>query len=191
MPELVLASGSPRRKEFLDSLQIPYRVQSADIDETPIDAETPQTLVQRLAIEKARTVALSESSDALYLGADTVVVHGGHILGKPGNAARAIEMLQLLSGNQHEVIGGIALVDAQGNIQRQYCGTTLVEFVAIAPDCLSAYAESDEPLDKAGGYAIQGAAAQFVKEIRGSYSNVVGLDIAVVAEWLRVFGPFV
>lgn len=188
MHDLVLASGSPRRKEFLSSLGISFSIESADIDESPRDGEQPADLVQRLAIEKAQAVAKRKNTESLFLGADTIVVLGDMILGKPGTASVALDMLTRLSGRKHLVMGGIALINGDGAVLKQYCGQTEVEFVSLTPERLAVYAQSDEPLDKAGAYAIQGVASQFIKAINGSYSNVVGLDIAVVSNWLVELG---
>lgn len=175
--ELVLASQSPRRSELLKSAGIPFRVQAANIDETPLPGETPVEHVRRLAREKAEAVP-----GELVLGADTVVVVDGQILGKPVSGADAVRMLELLSGRKHEVITGICLKGREVVVDHESTG---VFFAALTEQEIAEYVASGEPMDKAGAYAIQGLASRFVERIEGSYSNVVGLPVAMVYRYLR------
>jgi septum formation protein len=170
--DLVLASQSPRRSELLRNAGIPFRVQAADVDETPLPGEPPVDYVRRLAHAKANAVPGN-----LVLGADTVVVASGEILGKPANPADATRMLQLLSGRSHEVITGVCLAGAETIVAHD---TTTVFFSPLTGEEIAGYVATGEPMDKAGAYAIQGLASRFVERIEGSYSNVVGLPVALV-----------
>ena len=153
----------------------------ADIDETPRPHETPTAYVERLAIEKARAV-LALRPDARVLGADTTVTIDGEILGKPTDADDAARMLRMLSGRPHEVHTGVALVSAAG--VRSDVETTRVWFAAMTDEDISWYVATGEPVDRAGAYAIQGLASRFIPRIEGSYSNVVGLPVAMVSSIL-------
>jgi septum formation protein len=175
--ELVLASQSPRRSELLRSAGIGFRVQAADVDETPFPGELPVNYVRRLARAKAEAVA-----GDLVLGSDTAVVIDGQILGKPADAEDAARMLRLLSGRSHEVITGICLKGREVWVAHE---STTVLFCRISEEEIQRYVESGEPMDKAGAYAIQGLASCFVERIEGSYSNVVGLPVAMVYQYLR------
>jgi septum formation protein len=173
--KLVLGSASPRRLELLAQIGVvPDAVRPADIDETPLKAELPLTYARRLAAAKARAIILEK--DEIALCADTVVAVGRRILGKPENAAQAIEFLSLLSGRRHRVITAIAVRSDDRLLEKQV--TTAVKFKHLSDAEISAYIRSDEWRGKAGGYAIQGIAAAFIPWISGSYSNVVGLPLA-------------
>lgn len=173
---LVLASRSPRRAELLSAAGIPFVVRAADIDETVRADESPQDYVLRVAEEKAAAVDASE--DDIVLGADTIVLLGSEIMGKPKDADDAGRMLAALAGRGHEVITGICL-RRDGRVVRDLC-TTAVWFNALTADEIADYVASGEPMDKAGAYAIQGLASRFIERIEGSYSNVVGLPVALV-----------
>jgi len=186
MPNLVLASASPRRKELLTQAGFAFRVHPAHIPEDPYPEEEPITYVTRLARQKAQAVydALSDSQPSLIvLGADTTVVIDNQILGKPGDApdpaAEAARMLRLLSGRTHRVITGVALVSADGS--QAAADVTSVEFLPLTDAEIAAYVATGEPMDKAGAYAIQGLAARWIPRIEGCYFNVVGLPIALVS----------
>ena len=176
-PQFVLASASPRRAELLRSAGFTFTVASADIDETPQPAEPADRYVRRLAEAKARAAA-DRHPGAVGLGADTTVVVDGDILGKPVDAADAAAMLRRLQGRAHEVMTGVAVV-AGGQV-RVELATTRVWFAVMAEHEIAAYVASGEPMDKAGAYGIQGRAACYVTRIDGSYSNVVGLPVALV-----------
>jgi len=180
-PRLVLASRSPRRAELLRAAGIAFEVASVEVDETPREGEAPEAYVERLAVEKARAVA-GGFPDALVLGADTTVVVDGRILGKPADADEAADMLRALAGRAHEVLTGVALVGPAG--ARSGLDRTRVWFDALDEAQIRWYAESGEPMDRAGGYAIQGLASRFVSRIEGSYTNVVGLPVALVVQLL-------
>ena len=178
---LILASRSPRRAELLKAAGIAFEVLAADIDETPRANETPAAYVERLAIEKARAV-FALRPDARVLGADTTVTIDGEILSKPVDEADALRMLRLLNGRPHEVHTGVALVSAAG--VRSGVDTTRVWFAAMTDEDISWYVATGEPVDRAGAYAIQGFASRFIPRIEGSYSNVVGLPVALVSSIL-------
>jgi septum formation protein len=180
--QIILASRSPRRSELLTAAGISFEVLAADIDETPHVNETPVAYVERLAIEKARAV-LALRPDARILGADTTVTIGGEILGKPIDKDHAFRMLRKLSGAVHDVHTGVALVSAQR--VRAAVETTRVWFAEMTDEDISWYVGTGEPVDRAGAYAIQGYASRFIPRIEGSYSNVVGLPVALVSSILK------
>ncbi|MBV4460319.1 Maf-like protein [Pseudomonas sp. COR58] len=188
MKPLYLASGSPRRRELLTQIGVPFTAVSADIDETPSPHETPSAYVERLARGKAEAGrrAVGSSDGGCVLGADTAVVLDGKILGKPVDEADACAMLMMLSGREHEVLTAIALVE-DGRCESQVVRSR-VRFRAIGQTEAVAYWASGEPRDKAGGYGIQGLGAVFVAGLDGSYSAVVGLPLCETAELLGHFG---
>lgn len=189
MPELLLASASPRRKELLELIGVSFTSQAMDIDESVLEGERPDAYVERLAREKARA-GLRAHSDKLILAADTTVVLQGKILGKPEDAGEAKEMLQQLSGSRHQVLTGIAVAcqqEGQLKIQSRVVCTEVI-FAEINEQQMDAYICTGEPMDKAGAYGIQGKAALFVEGIEGSYSNVVGLPLAETGKLLEHFG---
>lgn len=178
---LVLASQSPRRAEILRLAGIPFTVRVAAVDETPRPGETPEQYVCRLAAEKA--LAVHASGADTVLAADTTVVIDGEMLAKPANAADARRMLDMLSGRVHQVLTGICLRrDGQG---RSDFASTRVWFSKMTADEIASYVASGEPMDKAGGYAIQGLASKYIEKIDGCYFNVVGLPIALVYRHLK------
>lgn len=172
-PNLYLASSSPRRHEILSALGLEFTVVSNDVDETPVDGESPQDMVLRLAAAKA--MAIDGDAPAVIIGADTAVVIDDVALGKPGNEADAVMMLLRLSGRAHSVLTGVA-VRSSGGVQKTLC-TSTVRFREICQDEARAYWQTGEPCDKAGAYAIQGIGGIFVEMIEGSYSGVVGLPV--------------
>ena len=178
---LVLASQSPRRAEILHQAGIPFVVRSASVDETPLAGEKPEEYVLRLAEEKAMAVAAAP--DETVLGADTTVVIGSRLLGKPEDATDAVRMLEALSGQCHQVLTGICLRGPSCAI-RDFAATR-VWFTCMTRREIEDYVASGEPLDKAGGYAIQGLGSKFIERIEGCYFNVVGLPIALVYKHLR------
>ena len=180
--QIILASRSPRRAELLAAAGISFEVLAADIDETPHANEAPAAYVERLAIQKARAV-FALRPDAHVLGADTTVTIDGEILGKPEDQADALRMLRMLTGRVHDVHTGVALVSAQG--VESAVETTRVWFDAMTDEDISWYVATGEPVDRAGAYAIQGFASRFIPRIEGSYSNVVGLPVALVSSILK------
>ncbi|WP_313085600.1 Maf family protein [Pseudomonas sp.] len=187
MAALFLASASPRRRELLTQIGVPFTLLPVAIDEAPEAAEAPEAYVQRLAREKA-LAGLAQATDATacVLGADTTVVLNGRILGKPADRADALAMLQALSGREHQVMTAVALADAHRCVVRLV--TTRVRMRTIPVAQAEAYWASGEPQDKAGGYAIQGWGAVFVSAVEGSYSAVVGLPLCETAQLLEAFG---
>ncbi|TNB86817.1 septum formation inhibitor Maf [Pseudomonas sp. Fig-3] len=188
MKPLYLASGSPRRRELLTQIGVPFTAVSADIDETPLDDETPSAYVERLARGKAEAGrrALPAGVDGCVLGADTAVVLDGRILGKPLDQADSMAMLLSLSDRDHEVLTAIAILDGQRCESRVV--RSRVSFRSITEQQALAYWNSGEPRDKAGGYGIQGLGAVFVAGLEGSYSAVVGLPLCETSELLGHFG---
>jgi len=184
---LILASQSPRRAELLRNARISFEIRPAEVDERAHQNEDPFEYVTRMAREKARAVLTSAPQDATVLGADTIVVVDGEILGKPADQAEAQRMLGKLSGRSHQVITGVCLArrNAHGAaVAEVECEVTEVEFSAISSAEIADYAASGEPMDKAGAYAIQGRASRWIPRIRGCYFNVVGLPIARVCAML-------
>lgn len=172
---IYLASQSPRRRELLTQIDIPFELLNADIDESPLDNEAAGDYVKRLAIEKAKAGQLTATEDKPVLGADTIVVLDKQLLGKPRNKEHAISMLLALAGRQHRVMTAVALV--QGDAIVSEVVTTTVTFRSISEQEALNYWDSNEPKDKAGGYGIQGLGAQFVEKIDGCYFAVVGLPL--------------
>jgi septum formation protein len=179
---LVLASASPRRQELLRSAGICFEVQAARIDEAPLPGESAKSCAERLAREKALAVAKEHPRDVV-LGADTVVVVDGQVLGKPLDSADAARMLRMLSEREHQVITGVCVV-ANGKSQVA-SETTAVTMSEISENEIADYVATGEPMDKAGAYAIQGVASRWIPRIEGDYSNVVGLPVALVWRMLR------
>ncbi len=186
-PVIVLASASPRRADLLASAGIPVRTCPSSVDESYIEGETPEKHALRLASEKAHEVA-SNCSGRYFLAADTIVVCDGEIMGKPADAAEAERMLLKLSGSCHEVITAYTVLDAATGQEISEAVKTLVYFRKLRSDEIRGYIASGCPFDKAGAYAIQGAAAQMIRKIEGSYTNVVGLPLCEVVEALRNIG---
>ena len=182
---LVLASRSPRRADLLSRAGYRFEVAPADVDERRRAGETPRALVRRLAREKAAAVA-PRHPGAVVLGADTVVVVDGAVLGKPDGDDGAARMLRRLSGRAHEVLTGVALRAAHR--RRDGVQSTRVVFRALSADEVAWYVASGESADKAGGYAIQGRASRFVTRIEGSWTNVVGLPVELVDGLLGELG---
>jgi nucleoside triphosphate pyrophosphatase len=185
--QLILASASPRRRELLAQLALPFSVMPANIEERQLPDEPPRTYVVRMAQSKAAHLA-QQYPDALVLGADTIVVLDNHILGKPENTVAAHQMLQRLSGRQHTVITGVALLQQRQQFLRLDMVSTLVRFRPLLQTDIERYVATGEPFDKAGAYAIQGGAAAFVVSVEGCYTNVVGLPLRRTAALLRSAG---
>ncbi len=175
--ELVLASGSPRRRELLATFGVSPIVRPVDIDETPRSGELAAAYVERLARAKAQATG---APGELVLAADTVVAISGDLLGKPRDANDAARMLRQLSGRGHRVLTGVAVWEPETRLIEVEVAITEVEFRDLTAGEIEAYVSSGEPMDKAGAYAIQGLAAVFVQGIVGDYSNIVGLPLPVV-----------
>ncbi len=199
---LVLASASPRRQELLRNAGIPCVVQSSNVAELPKEGENPRACAERLARGKALAVFRQRPNDFI-LGADTIVIVDGQILGKPRDSADATRMLHLLSGRTHEVTTGVCLLAPQANARLGTANrelrtgfedtrseTTLVAIRALSDDEIRSYVATGEPMDKAGAYAIQGTASRWISRIEGDYFNVVGLPVALVYRMLREHKAF-
>lgn len=184
--QFILASGSPRRKQLLGQLGFIFDVEVSDIDETPGIDEAPEQYVERLAREKAASVADNHSESVVVLAADTTVVFEGNILGKPESKEHGLEMLRMLSGSTHDVFTGVSAT--KGEVFRTLTVKTAVVFRELSLNEANWYWSTGEPQDKAGGYGLQGAGAAFVTSLEGSYSNVIGLPLSETVDLLRGFG---
>ena len=184
-PRVILASASPRRCELLAQIGVGFEQRVAAIDETPQIGESPADYVARVALEKARVVRAAGKCDLPVLGADTEVVVGGAILGKPADLAHARGMLRQLSGRAHEVFSAVALVAQREAVA---VNRSTVWFRDLEDSEIEAYWRSGEPRGKAGAYAIQGLAATFIERLDGSYSGVMGLPLYETARLLQDFG---
>ncbi|MDD5320216.1 MAG: Maf family protein [Methylococcales bacterium] len=183
--QIILASASPRRKELLDQIKVFYKVYPVVLDETPLPYETPRNYVQRLAAEKSAACVAQLATDIPVLAADTAVILGDVIMGKPKSEADALAMLTQLSGKTHQVYSAISL---RGRQHDQAVSITDVTFRRLTKQEILDYLHSGEPLDKAGSYAIQGLGSMFVESIKGSFSGVVGLPLFETAQLLSKQG---
>ena len=173
MSKLILASGSPRRRELMEQTGLAFTVIPAETDESVAEGLPPRTMVKHLARQKALAVA-EKNPGAVVLGADTVVAIDGEVLGKPKDEEDARRMLRLLSGREHCVHTGVCIVRPDGTAIT-FCETSRVTFRGISPDEIDRYVATGEPMDKAGAYAIQGRGAKLVRDYSGDYTNIVGL----------------
>ncbi len=178
MPPIILASASPRRKMLLTQVGLPFTIRISNTEEDLRQALPPGQLAETLALEKAQAVAASVDAESLVIGADTIVVDGSNILGKPSDEADAFRMLSRLSGRSHQVITGVAVISTAASmrslVQHE---TTQVTFAPLSDRDIQWYIRTGEPLDKAGSYAIQGKGTAFIERIDGCYNNVVGLPV--------------
>lgn len=186
MSELILASGSPRRKELLAALGLDFVVIPSTVAEPSYDGRDPAKYANELAEAKAVYVARQLRS-GLVIGADTIVVLDGEVLGKPDSAAHAVDMLSRLSGRSHTVYTGLAVIDAATGELEQEVVATEVKFRHLTAAEIDLYVRSGEPMDKAGAYGIQGLGAVFIQSIRGCYYNVVGLPLSALDQLLKRF----
>ena len=184
MSRLILASASPRRKELMSLAGFDFEVITADVDEVLDASLAPCELVMSLSYQKASAVAASDP-DAAVIGADTVVVLGGKVLGKPHSEEEAVQMLRDLSGNTHEVYTGVCII--KGDTAHKFYECTKVTFWPLEDELIAEYVASKEPMDKAGSYGIQGKGSVLVKGIKGDYFNVVGFP---VSRFCREIKPF-
>ena len=183
--KIVLASTSPRRKRLIRQLGIPFEVADpGEVEEAT--SGRPEVAVAENAFAKASAVA-ERLEEGIVIGADTAVVKGGGILGKPSDPLEAEETLRALSGSEHRVLTGIAVIDAESRVSRSDVVETKVRFLPLSEEEISAYVGTGEPIGKAGGYAIQGLGAVLVDEIHGSYYNVVGLPLSRLSAILKEF----
>lgn len=183
---LILASGSPRRRQLLDQLGLKFTINAPDVDESLLFDESPEAYVTRLSADKARTVYERRGAgDCVVIAADTTVDADGTVLGKPMSKDEGIAMLTALSGRQHRVLTGVTILSAR---VETFCVISLVQFRELLPAEMSYYWDTGEPKDKAGGYGLQGLGAAFVHSIHGSYTNVIGLPISETVLSLRKAG---
>jgi len=182
--ELVLASSSPRRRLILENAGFRFRVAASSIEEKIEPDIPPEEQARSLALAKARQVA-GGFPDRPVIGADTLVMLGSRILGKPGNRDEAREMLRLLSGEIHKVFTGLALVWRRFNLERSVCEVTEVTFRRLTTEEIEDYVATGEPLDKAGAYGIQGRGSTLVSRINGCFYNVMGLPVSRLTEILQ------
>lgn len=180
----ILASASPRRKELLEQIGVKFDILPVTGEEV-ITKELPGEVVMELAKQKAEEVAKTAGADALVLGADTVVAYEGKILGKPKDEADALRMLTMLSGKEHEVYTGVALIDNRDQSMENFFERTKVTMYPVSEEEIRDYIAGGEPMDKAGAYAIQGLGAKFIQKIEGDYNNVVGLPIGRIYQEIK------
>ncbi len=186
MRKIILASNSPRRRDLFGLFGWPFEVLPAEIDESQLPGEPPAQFVKRLACEKTQKVA--EQNAGLVIGADTIVVDGSEILGKPGDEDQATAMLRQLRGRTHQVYTGIAIIDLQmGRAFNEVCETD-VTMRHYSDDEIKAYIATGDPMDKAGAYAIQHVGFHPVEVLKGCYASVMGLPICLLAQGLQEFG---
>lgn len=191
--KLVLASASPRRAEILRNAGFVFEVRSAQIDESPRENEPAGEYVRRLALEKARAAARADGrpatgSTVIFIGADTTVVLDGEIFGKPESSADARRMLRRVSGREHEVHTGVAVIRSPEMWSQVAEEVTRVAFAPLSDEEIEQYVSTEEPFGKAGGYAVQGVAGRYIARIEGCYFNVVGLPLARLYSLLREAG---
>ncbi|SFX10266.1 septum formation protein [Thermoactinomyces sp. DSM 45891] len=185
--EIVLASSSPRRRELLAHLKVDFRVQTSEVSEEIEGLIEPGEVVEILSLRKAAKVA-EEEKNAWVIGADTIVVQGGRILGKPSDPADAFAMLSRLQGTRHQVFSGISLIEVRdGEVKRSLSrhAITDVWMNPLSDQRMNWYIETGEPMDKAGSYGIQGYGASFIKKIEGCYFNVVGISLSLLVDMLE------
>ncbi|WP_018131531.1 Maf family protein [Effusibacillus pohliae] len=187
MGKIVLASGSPRRRELLSGLGLSFEVRVPDVDESIAGQMTPAEMVRTLAYRKASAVA-NDVRDGIVIGADTIVVLDGQVLGKPADKQDARRMLGKLQGRGHTVYSGVAVIDAATGKHLVDHRSTLVHMRCLTDAEIAAYVRTGEPMDKAGSYAIQGIGSTLVNRIEGDYFTVVGLPMELLASMLTSFG---
>ena len=183
--QLILASASPRRKELLGLFHIPFTIRVADIDETMDNTKSPFEEVAR--VSRLKALAVERQADDIVIAADTIVVCGGTVLGKPGTEAEAVSMLQMLSGRDHQVMTGCTVL--RGDRAETFTEVTDLHFRSLSQREIENYVASGEPMDKAGSYGIQGGAALFCERMAGDYYNVMGLPVCRLGQVLRQIAP--
>lgn len=187
MQKIILASGSPRRKQILEQVGLKFTVEVSDYEEKPIPGVVPSEFVETLSLEKAKAIAKNHD-DAIIIGADTIVVLDNQILGKPKTKEDAREMLKKLSGNTHSVFTGFTIIDTVNKRTITNHVETKIRFKNLSEEEISAYIETEEPMDKAGAYGVQDRGALFVEYIEGDYASVMGLPILKIFEILKTLG---
>ncbi len=187
MRTIILASASPRRKELLERIGLKFKVEPGNFEESIISGFEPLGLARKISLEKAKVVAVRHEN-AIVIAADTFIVFGDRILGKPRTETEARKMLEMINGKSHSVITGFTIIDTGKNKTLSRAVVTRVYIRKLTPAEIDAYVKSKEPLDKAGAYAIQGLGAVIVERIEGDYFNVVGLPLSALTEALKDFG---
>ena len=186
---IILASASPRRRELLEQIGLSFQIIPSLVEEKELPGESPDAHVVRLSLEKASEVAARDQTTARWIiGSDTIVLCDNRILGKPTDAIQATSMLRLLSGREHRVLSGFAVIDKESGQQRAEAVSTKVKFRQLTDEEIARYIATGEPMDKAGAYAIQGLGVCFVAGIEGSYTNVVGLPLCRLTLALKELG---
>lgn len=189
IPKIILASNSPRRRELLTQIGLTFAVAPADADESVLPGEAPEAYVVRVALDKAR-IAAERAGEGIVIAADTIVVIGDSILGKPADVRDAERMLMSLAGKEHRVVTALAVIDSASSRRLTRISVTKVWFRDLTVREIAAYVATGEPMDKAGAYGIQERGALLVERIEGCYSNVVGLPLSLLGEMLREFGVY-
>ena len=188
--QVILASGSPRRKELLELIGVEFKIITSNKEEV-ITSTNPEEVVKELSVMKAEDVAAGVAGPAIILGADTVVAHGGRILGKPKDKADAINMIRSFAGDDHFVYTGVCMIrkEADGSVKKiSFAEGTKVTVYPMTEEEIEQYVATNEPMDKAGAYAIQGLFAPYIKGIEGDYYNIVGFPIAGIYQRLKAEG---
>jgi len=185
--QIILASASPRRKELLELLKIPFQIHPSDVEEKVEEDILPYELAEQLSLIKAKDVA-AQYQEGIVIGADTIVVLDDQILGKPSGEKEAFEMLSKLQGRQHEVFSGVTLIDAKTGKTLTSHQKTTVFMQPLSKAEIESYIRTKEPLDKAGSYGIQGIGSLFIERIEGDYFNVVGLPLSLLHSLLKELG---
>ncbi|HHO76185.1 MAG TPA: septum formation inhibitor Maf [Deltaproteobacteria bacterium] len=183
--QIILASGSPRRRELFSQLGLDFKILIPHIDETPLAGELPEDFCSRISMDKAMRVS-QDYADALVIAADTIVVIEGRILGKPADSMEATEYLMLLSNRMHDVYTGYTIMNRLKRTTRTIL--TRVHFKTMSEEEIFWYVSTGEPMDKAGAYAVQGAGSVFIDRIEGSYTNVIGLPLSDLYWDMKDFG---
>ncbi len=187
MKTIILASASPRRKELLEKIGLRFEVEPSNYEEDMPSALEPHEFAQKISLEKAKVVA-SKHKNAIVIAADTFIIFGGQILGKPHTEKEARKMLETISGKSHSVITGFSIIDTGTSKTLSKSVETKIYIRKLTLAEIDAYVKSKEPLDKAGAYAIQGLGSVFVEKIEGDYFNVIGLPLSALTEALKEFG---
>ena len=188
--QVILASGSPRRKELLELIGVEFKIITSNKEEV-ITSTNPEEVVKELSMMKAEDVAAGVAGPAIILGADTVVAHGGRILGKPKDKAYAVNMIRSFAGDDHYVYTGVCIIrkEADGSVKKiSFAEGTKVTVYPMTEEEIEQYVATNEPMDKAGAYAIQGLFAPYIKGIEGDYYNIVGFPIAGIYQRLKEEG---
>jgi septum formation protein len=187
MKKIILASASPRRKELLEKIGLKFEVEPSNHEEAIPSVVEPHEFAQKISLKKAKVIA-SKHENAIVIAADTFIVFGNQIMGKPHTDTEARKMLEAINGQSHYVITGFSIVDTDSNMALSRAVETKVSIKKLTPAEIDAYVKSKEPLDKAGAYAIQGLGAVIVERIEGDYYNVMGLPLNALTEALKEFG---